>query len=62
MSKFDRHKKGEEEYVFPHKHCAKCGEMIEEAYSYCSDCYRELKEQKNKKKKFNWFRKRREET
>jgi len=52
LSKFDRYKKkGESYYVYPHKHCQKCGQMIDESVTYCSDCYKELKEKKNKKKK-----------
>ena len=51
MSKFERHgKKGESYYVYPHKHCQKCGQMIEESVNYCSECYKELKEKKEKKK------------
>ncbi len=51
MSKFERHtKKGESYYVYPHKHCQKCGQMIEESVNYCSECYKELKETKEKKK------------
>ena len=49
MSKYDRYKKTADGYIYPHKHCKKCGEMIEEAYTYCSDCYRELKEKKKKR-------------
>lgn len=51
MSKFERHtKKGESYYVYPHKHCQKCGQMIEESSNYCPECYKELKEKKEKKK------------
>ncbi|MHA1466840.1 MAG: hypothetical protein ACTSP6_02015 [Promethearchaeota archaeon] len=51
MSKFERHgKKGESYYVYPHKHCQKCGQMIEESLNYCPECYKELKEKKEKKK------------
>ena len=51
MSKFERYKKrGESYYVYPHKHCQKCGQMIEESINYCTDCYKELKEKKEKKK------------
>ncbi len=56
MSKFDRHKKEEEQYIYPHKHCAKCGDMIEEAYTYCSNCYKEMEEKKAKKPRFKWFK------
>ncbi|MFX1555750.1 MAG: DUF2116 family Zn-ribbon domain-containing protein [Promethearchaeota archaeon] len=38
--------------MYPHKHCKKCGQMIEEAYNYCSDCYNALKEKKKRK----WFK------
>ncbi len=51
MSKFERHtKKGESYYVYPHKHCQTCGQMIEESLNYCSECYKKLKEKKEKKK------------
>ena len=51
MSKFERYKrKGESYYVYPHKHCQKCGQMIEESVNYCSECYKVLKEKKEKKK------------
>ena len=52
MSKFERYqKKGETYYVYPHKHCKTCGQMIEESLTYCSDCYKKIKEKKSKKKK-----------
>ena len=52
MSKFDRYKKQQtDQYIYPHKHCAKCGEMIEESVTYCSNCYEQLK-QKKKRKRF----------
>ncbi len=52
MSKFDRYKKQQgEQYIYPHKHCSKCGEMIEEALTYCAKCYEQLK-QKKKKRRF----------
>ena len=51
MSKFDRHKqKKSGAYIYPHKHCQKCGEMIDEKYSYCKDCYKLIKEKKEKKR------------
>jgi len=41
VSKFERHsKKGESYYVYPHKHCQKCGQMIEESSNYCPECYK----------------------
>jgi predicted nucleic acid-binding Zn ribbon protein len=43
MSKYDRYKKSSEDYIYPHKHCKKCGEMIEEAFTYCPDCYKKMK-------------------
>ena len=49
MSKFERYKKKTETYIYPHKHCKKCGETIEEALSYCSECYQALKEKKKRK-------------
>ena len=55
MSKFDRYKKKEEIYIFPHAHCEKCGVMIEEAYKYCSDCYEKMN-QKKKRKLFRFKR------
>jgi predicted nucleic acid-binding Zn ribbon protein len=51
LSKFERYeKKGESYYVYPHKHCKQCGQMIEESLTYCSECYQKLKEKKKKKK------------
>ena len=51
MSKFERYKKkGESYYVYPHKHCQRCGQMIEESITYCSDCYKKIKEKKEKKR------------
>jgi predicted nucleic acid-binding Zn ribbon protein len=55
MSKFDRYKKKEEIYIFPHTHCEKCGVMIEEAYKYCPDCYEKMN-QKKKRKLFRFKR------
>ncbi len=52
MSKFERYRKQIEEDIYPHKHCKRCGEMIEEAYTYCSDCYDKLKQKKEKK----WYK------
>jgi len=52
LSKFERYTKQAEEDIYPHKHCKKCGQMIEEAYNYCPDCYKKLKEKKKRK----WFK------
>jgi len=52
LSKFERHKKKTEEDIYPHKHCKRCGEMIEDAFTYCSDCYIKMKEKKEKK----WYK------
>ena len=52
MSKFERYKKSGEEYIFPHKHCKKCGKMIEESLTYCPECYKAMKERKKKKGRF----------
>ncbi len=53
MSKFDRHKKeGGSYYIYPHKHCAKCSQMINESITYCPECYKLIKEKKEKKSKF----------
>ncbi|MFX1280894.1 MAG: DUF2116 family Zn-ribbon domain-containing protein [Promethearchaeota archaeon] len=49
MSKFERYKKNVEPYIDPHKHCKNCGEMITEAHTYCSECYKKLKEKKRRK-------------
>ncbi|MFX0058722.1 MAG: DUF2116 family Zn-ribbon domain-containing protein [Candidatus Hodarchaeota archaeon] len=49
MSKFERYTKQTEEYIYPHKHCKKCGEMIEEGYNYCPDCYKKMKEKKKRR-------------
>ncbi len=52
MSKFERYKKKADTYIYPHKHCKNCGEMISEAFSYCFECYQKLQEKKKKKKRF----------
>jgi len=49
LSKFERYKKKSEEYIFPHKHCERCGKMIKESYKYCPECYEILKEKEKKK-------------
>jgi predicted nucleic acid-binding Zn ribbon protein len=49
LSKFERYKKKEEIYIYPHKHCKKCGEMVSEAFTYCPECYKTLKEKKKRK-------------
>jgi len=54
LSKYERYKKKSEEYIYPHKHCKKCDQIIEEGNTYCSDCYMKLQE---KKKKYKWKRK-----
>ncbi|TFG08744.1 MAG: hypothetical protein EU539_01465 [Promethearchaeota archaeon] len=60
MSKFERYKKKDEDYyVYPHKHCQKCGAMIDESVSYCADCYEKIKEKKEKKR-FRWKKKKEE--
>jgi len=51
MSKFERYKKKVETYIYPHKHCKNCGEMISEAFSYCSECYKKSKEKKKRFKR-----------
>lgn len=52
MSKFERYKKkGESSYIYPHKHCQKCGQMTDESVNYCPDCYNIIQEKMNKKKK-----------
>ena len=57
MSKFERYKKkGDSYYVDPHKHCKKCGQMIEESLTYCPECYKIIQEKKKKKR----FRKKKE--
>lgn len=51
MSKFERYQKSTDSYyVYPHKHCKHCGQMIEESLTYCSECYQKLKERMDKKK------------
>ncbi|TFF63528.1 MAG: DUF2116 family Zn-ribbon domain-containing protein [Promethearchaeota archaeon] len=58
MSKFERYKKKSEDYVYPHKHCQICGEMIDESLKYCSSCYKKLKEKEKKKKnRFRFWKK-----
>ena len=57
MSKFERYKKKSEPYIYPHKHCKKCGEMIKETFTYCSECYEQLKQKKERK----WFKRTKKE-
>ncbi|MBY9010906.1 MAG: hypothetical protein KGD70_00880 [Candidatus Lokiarchaeota archaeon] len=57
MSKFDRHKKVSEEYIYPHKHCKSCDQIIEEGLSYCPDCYQKLQDKKEKK----WYKRKKKE-
>lgn len=52
MSKFERHKKKSEDYIYPHKHCKRCDQMIEEGLTYCSACYEKIQE----KKKNKWYK------
>ena len=59
LSKFERYKKKSEPYVYPHKHCEKCGEMIEESMRFCANCYEKIKTKKEKKK--SRFKRRRRE-
>ncbi|TFF85997.1 MAG: DUF2116 family Zn-ribbon domain-containing protein [Promethearchaeota archaeon] len=49
MSKFERYDKKTESYIYPHKHCKKCGKMIKESYTFCPECYKVLQEDKKKK-------------
>ena len=55
MSKFERYKKGMEAEIYPHKHCKKCGQMIDESVSYCEECYKKMQEKK-KKRRFRWIK------
>ncbi len=50
LSKFDKYKKTTEVYVYPHKHCSKCGQMIEETETYCVECLKKVEEKKQKKR------------
>jgi len=50
MSKFERYKRKTDIYIYPHKHCRSCDEMISEAFSYCSECYNKKKEKKKRKR------------
>ena len=53
MSKFERYKKkGDSYYVYPHKHCQKCGQMTDESITYCPECYIVIQEKRKKKKRF----------
>ena len=61
MSKYERYKKQSVEYVYPHKHCKRCDRMIEEGITYCSECYSILQEKKEKKKWYN-FKKKKQKT
>ena len=47
MSKFERYKKGDKQYIYPHKHCEKCGQMIDEGLTYCPECYEKVKKKKD---------------
>ncbi|MDX1798961.1 MAG: DUF2116 family Zn-ribbon domain-containing protein [Candidatus Lokiarchaeia archaeon] len=58
MSKFERYNTKADTYIYPHKHCKKCGAMITEAFTYCTDCYNSLK----KKKKRRWFSRKKKES
>jgi len=58
LSKFERYKIKDETYIYPHKHCKKCGAMITEAFTYCTECYNSLKE----KKKRRLFRRKKKES
>ncbi|TFF98844.1 MAG: hypothetical protein EU547_00085 [Promethearchaeota archaeon] len=49
MSKFERYKGKKDQYIYPHKHCKRCGAMIKESYTYCPECY-ELLRKKEKEK------------
>ncbi len=50
LSKFDKYKKTTDTYIYPHKHCLKCGQMIEETETYCVDCLKKIEEKKQKKR------------
>ncbi|MHA1438519.1 MAG: hypothetical protein ACTSPD_13170 [Promethearchaeota archaeon] len=50
MSKFDRYKKKTEQYIYPHKHCKRCGQMIDESNTYCPICYQFLRQRKKKRR------------
>jgi len=57
LSKFDKYKKkGEDYYVYPHKHC-QCGQMIDESLTYCDECSQKIQERKEKKNKRKLFKK-----
>jgi predicted nucleic acid-binding Zn ribbon protein len=49
LSKFERYKKKDDTYIYPHKHCKKCGEMISEALTYCTNCYEKMQEKKKRR-------------
>jgi len=61
LSKYERYKKQSVEYIYPHKHCKRCDGMIEEGITYCSECYSILQEKKEKKKWYN-FKKKKQKT
>lgn len=51
MSKFERYKKkGVSTYIYPHKHCTKCAQMIDESLTYCPQCYQLLQQKKQRKR------------
>lgn len=59
MSKFERYSKKTDVYIFPHKHCKKCHNMIDDSLSYCPECY-ELLKQKKEKKRFKFKKKKKD--
>lgn len=56
MSKFARYKEKEDDsyYIYPHKHCSQCGDMIDEASKYCKECYEKIQDKKQKKAERSW--------
>ncbi|MFO8019337.1 MAG: hypothetical protein R6U96_11930 [Promethearchaeia archaeon] len=46
-------KKKEEPYIYPHKHCAKCGKMMDETQGkWCKECYEKIKKKEKEEKSF----------
>ena len=43
MSKFERYKKKAGPYIYPHKHCKKCDEMVTEAFTDADTRYPQAK-------------------
>lgn len=53
MRDYGKYKTEEKEYIYPHKHCANCGKMMDESQEkWCKECYEKIKKQKMEKRSF----------